>query len=238
MRLSLRYIPDTETDPDPGLEHVRPSRPSRGSFPQRRAVPVRRGRRGQSPRYSLRRPSLRRARARRWLARGALARLKPTAFKPLTYSAMHLCVAVTVAYVLTRDWRIALGVGVNRADRADLRLHGARENHLVASAVAQQDAARFKHAQPSCHGNPPARRRGNSRTPPPARPPMSCALRTAHQLAGILLGDGPISASTCPSPSASILRARHEDRLADRIPRPEQTAPRACRSSGRDAPPH
>ena len=28
-----------------------------------------------------------------------------------TYSAMHLVVAVTVAYVLTRDWHIALGVG-------------------------------------------------------------------------------------------------------------------------------
>lgn len=38
--------------------------------------------------------------------------LKPTAFKPLTYSAMHLCVAIAVAYALTRDWRIALGVGV------------------------------------------------------------------------------------------------------------------------------
>tara|TARA_R110001599_G_scaffold42875_3_gene128900 strand:+ start:3009 stop:3221 length:213 start_codon:yes stop_codon:yes gene_type:complete len=32
--------------------------------------------------------------------------------KTLTYSAMHLTVAVTVAYVLTQDWRIALGVGV------------------------------------------------------------------------------------------------------------------------------
>lgn len=38
--------------------------------------------------------------------------LKRTAFKPVTYSIMHLCVAITVAYVLTRDWRIALGVGV------------------------------------------------------------------------------------------------------------------------------
>ncbi len=45
--------------------------------------------------------------ARRWLSR-----LRPTAFKPLTYSAMHLSVAITVAYALTRDWRIALGVGV------------------------------------------------------------------------------------------------------------------------------
>lgn len=38
--------------------------------------------------------------------------LKATAFKPATYSIMHLSVAITVAYVLTRDWRIALGVGV------------------------------------------------------------------------------------------------------------------------------
>jgi len=33
-------------------------------------------------------------------------------FKPATYSVMHLMVAVTVAYALTRDWRIALGVGI------------------------------------------------------------------------------------------------------------------------------
>jgi uncharacterized membrane protein len=44
---------------------------------------------------------------RRWLGR-----IRPTAFKPLTYSAMHLTVAIAVAFVLTRDWRIALGVGV------------------------------------------------------------------------------------------------------------------------------
>ena len=41
-----------------------------------------------------------------------LPAFRATSLKPLTYSAMHLCVAVTVAYVLTRDWRIALGVGV------------------------------------------------------------------------------------------------------------------------------
>ena len=29
-----------------------------------------------------------------------------------TYSVMHLVVAVTVAYALTRDWHIALGVGI------------------------------------------------------------------------------------------------------------------------------
>lgn len=46
-------------------------------------------------------------RARRWLPR-----LRPSAFKPVTYSAMHLSVAITVAYALTQDWRIALGVGV------------------------------------------------------------------------------------------------------------------------------
>lgn len=34
------------------------------------------------------------------------------AFKPVTYSLMHLVVAISVAYALTRDWRIALGVGV------------------------------------------------------------------------------------------------------------------------------
>lgn len=39
-------------------------------------------------------------------------RFKPTALKPVTYSLMHLTVAIAVAYTLTRDWRIALGVGV------------------------------------------------------------------------------------------------------------------------------
>lgn len=32
--------------------------------------------------------------------------------KTCTYSLMHLTVAVTVAFMLTQDWRIALGVGV------------------------------------------------------------------------------------------------------------------------------
>ncbi len=36
----------------------------------------------------------------------------PTAFKPVTYAVMHLSVAIGVAYALTRDWRIALGVGI------------------------------------------------------------------------------------------------------------------------------
>jgi len=45
-------------------------------------------------------------------ARRPLARLRPKALKPVTYSLMHLCVAIAVAYALTRDWRIALGVGV------------------------------------------------------------------------------------------------------------------------------
>lgn len=39
-------------------------------------------------------------------------RLRPAALKPLTYSIMHLCVAISVAFALTGDWRIALGVGV------------------------------------------------------------------------------------------------------------------------------
>ena len=39
-------------------------------------------------------------------------RLRPTAFKPLTYSIMHLTVAVGVAYALMQDWRVALGVGI------------------------------------------------------------------------------------------------------------------------------
>jgi uncharacterized membrane protein len=51
--------------------------------------------------------SLSGGKGRRWFPR-----FRATAFKPITYSLMHLSVAVTVAYVLTRDWRIALGVGV------------------------------------------------------------------------------------------------------------------------------
>jgi uncharacterized membrane protein len=39
-------------------------------------------------------------------------RLRAESFKPASYALMHLCVAVAVAYVLTRDWRIALGVGI------------------------------------------------------------------------------------------------------------------------------
>ena len=34
------------------------------------------------------------------------------ALKTLTYGTMHLAVAVTVAYALTRDWRVALAVGL------------------------------------------------------------------------------------------------------------------------------
>jgi uncharacterized membrane protein len=35
-----------------------------------------------------------------------------TAKKTLSYSLMHLSVAITVAYVLTRDWRTALAIGM------------------------------------------------------------------------------------------------------------------------------
>ena len=40
------------------------------------------------------------------------SKLGVRALKPVTYSLMHLTVAITVAYVLTGDWRIALGVGI------------------------------------------------------------------------------------------------------------------------------
>lgn len=38
--------------------------------------------------------------------------MKRTAAKTLTFSIMHLVVAFTVAYVLTRDWRAALAIGM------------------------------------------------------------------------------------------------------------------------------
>lgn len=34
------------------------------------------------------------------------------AMKTLTYASIHLLVAVAVAYALTRDWRVALAVGL------------------------------------------------------------------------------------------------------------------------------
>lgn len=34
------------------------------------------------------------------------------ALKTFTYASMHLTVAVAVAYALTRDWRVALAVGL------------------------------------------------------------------------------------------------------------------------------
>ncbi len=68
------------------------------------------------------------------------------AAKTATYAAMHLTVAVAVAYALTRDWRIALAVGViepmvqtvtfnlhERAwARADRRRAGAASNAMAA----------------------------------------------------------------------------------------------------------
>lgn len=38
--------------------------------------------------------------------------VKQVALKTLTYGLMHFTVAVTVAFVLTRDWRIALAIGI------------------------------------------------------------------------------------------------------------------------------
>jgi uncharacterized membrane protein len=34
------------------------------------------------------------------------------ALKTVTYGVMHLVVAIAVAYALTRDWRIALAIGI------------------------------------------------------------------------------------------------------------------------------
>ena len=34
------------------------------------------------------------------------------AFKTMTYSFMHLCVAMTVAFVLTGSWHAALAIGI------------------------------------------------------------------------------------------------------------------------------
>jgi uncharacterized membrane protein len=39
-------------------------------------------------------------------------RFQAKSLKPFTYSTMHLVVAVSVAFVLTGDWKIALGVGL------------------------------------------------------------------------------------------------------------------------------
>lgn len=39
-------------------------------------------------------------------------RLTLTALKPLTYGIMHLAVAIIVAYVLTGNWAVALGIGL------------------------------------------------------------------------------------------------------------------------------
>jgi uncharacterized membrane protein len=35
-----------------------------------------------------------------------------TLFKTVTYCAMHFTVAIAVAYALTRDWNIALSIGI------------------------------------------------------------------------------------------------------------------------------
>jgi uncharacterized membrane protein len=63
------------------------------------------------------------------------------ALKTLTYASMHLTVAVAVAYALTRDWRIALAVGIveplvqtvffNLHERAWSRADKARDQELA-----------------------------------------------------------------------------------------------------------
>ncbi len=76
--------------------HVHPHRPSS-------AAPGRSDREGPPAREAS--PSG--GAGRRWFPG-----LRAAALKPVTYSLMHLLVAITLAYVLTRDWRIALGVGL------------------------------------------------------------------------------------------------------------------------------
>jgi uncharacterized membrane protein len=46
------------------------------------------------------------------LARSHKTGFQAKSLKPFTYSTMHLVVAVSVAFVLTGDWKIALGVGL------------------------------------------------------------------------------------------------------------------------------
>ncbi len=36
----------------------------------------------------------------------------PLSWKVASYAVMHFCVAITVAFVLTQDWRKALAIGV------------------------------------------------------------------------------------------------------------------------------
>ena len=48
---------------------------------------------------------------RRLLRRPTLQGLRATGFKPAPYSLMHLTVAISGAYPLTRDWRITRGFG-------------------------------------------------------------------------------------------------------------------------------
>lgn len=38
--------------------------------------------------------------------------MSPTLLKTCTYCVMHFVVAILVAFVLTRDWRVALAVGI------------------------------------------------------------------------------------------------------------------------------
>jgi uncharacterized membrane protein len=38
--------------------------------------------------------------------------VKRTLLKTCTYAVMHFCVAITVTFVLTGDWRVALAVGI------------------------------------------------------------------------------------------------------------------------------
>ena len=38
--------------------------------------------------------------------------MRRVAMKTATYSAMHMCVAITVAYAMSGSWAVALGIGI------------------------------------------------------------------------------------------------------------------------------
>lgn len=68
------------------------------------------------------------------------------AFKTMTYSLMHLCVAMTVAFILTGSWHAALAIGLIEP----LVQTGAYTLHerawARASAVRVTNAGRAGHA--------------------------------------------------------------------------------------------
>ena len=78
------------------------------------------------------------------------------AMKTLTYATIHLTVAVAVAWVLTRDWRIALAVGLVEPlvqtvaftlhERAWAKADRRRSSDAVIPAVASRSAGTRRQA--------------------------------------------------------------------------------------------